>query len=362
MTSQRSRLSLALAVAAAIGASLVAPGSASAVTRDFFGVQADTGSEPMSGDDFNRMADARSGTLRLSFDWNRVQGSEGGDYDWTFYDETMRRAARAGVNVLSVLAGSPSFAAERPSYPPMSEPGRAAYRAFVGAVVRRYGNNGSFWAENPDVPYTPIRSHQVWNEPNLKSWWNGRPSARQYGAFLRYVVPEIRAADPGAEVVLAGLPESRLGIRMTTYLKSLYRSSRSIRSYFDVVAIHPYARDHRGVEGALIRIRRLMNENRDRRTKIWITESGWATHGDFPSNAWTTSEETQAKRMRDTWRMLVRRRSRYRIRGVVWYNWRDLSPGGGSPDWWGNHCGLFRLDGSAKPVWDVYRSFTSATS
>ncbi len=348
-----------LIAAVAAVALLAAPASAHAVQRDFFGVQAETGFEPMSQEDFDRMAATRVGTLRLGFDWSRVEPSPG-ERNWEFADETMRRAARAGVSVLGVIAQSPSWAAPSPFNPPMSDSARAAYRAFAGDVVRRYGSSGSFWAENPDVPRIPLRSVQIWNEPNLPSWWNGSPNARQYASLLRFVVPEIRAADPSTEIVLAGIPESRLGIGMSRYLRSLYRSSRNIKSFFDTVAIHPYARDYRGVEGALIRTRRLMNSFRDRRARIWLTESGWATGGGFNRSPWTTSEFGQAKRMRETFRMLIRRRSRYRVRGVVWYNWRDVEPNGG--DWWGNHCGLFRLDGSAKPAWEAYRTFTSATS
>ena len=43
---------------------------------------------------------------------------------------------------------------------------RRAWRAFVKAAVRRYGPHGQFWTQHPELPNDPIRTWQVWNEPN----------------------------------------------------------------------------------------------------------------------------------------------------------------------------------------------------
>ena len=53
-------------------------------------------------------------------------------------------------------------------YPPKSN---AAFAAFARAIAARYGNDGSFWRDNPSIPRRPIRVWQVWNEPNAKSFW-----------------------------------------------------------------------------------------------------------------------------------------------------------------------------------------------
>ena len=98
---------------------------------------------------------------------------------------------------------------------------------------------------------------------------------------------------------------------MTRFLRGLYRI-RGLKKYFDVVAIHPYARDQRGVLGVVIRARRIMNRGRDRRTPIWVTEVGWGTSGNG-RRAFRTNPRGQARRLTNTYRTMLRYRRRYRI-------------------------------------------------
>jgi len=87
----------------------------------------------------------------------------------------------------------------------------------------------------------------------------------------------LRAVDPKASIVLAGLPNSRLGVPALDYLRAVY-ARPGARSLFDVVALHPYAQLASGVVAAVTRGGAYMNTQRDRRTPIWITEIGWG-HG-----------------------------------------------------------------------------------
>src|SRR5258707_816180 len=72
--------------------------------------------------------------------------------------------------------------------------------------ARRYGPSGSFWAQNPQLPRHPITAWQIWNEPNLPVYWRPRPSAAAYVQMLRLASQRIKAVDPSAEIVTAGLP------------------------------------------------------------------------------------------------------------------------------------------------------------
>src|SRR2546429_540736 len=47
----------------------------------------------------------------------------------------------------------------------------ADYVASLRALVARYGPAGSFWSENPSVPRRPLRTWQIWNEPQLRYQW-----------------------------------------------------------------------------------------------------------------------------------------------------------------------------------------------
>ena len=52
---------------------------------------------------------------------------------------------------------------------------------------------------------------------------------------------------------------------------------------------------------------------------------------------------------------LARQRERLRIRGVVYFNWRDSTPYADGVDFFGLHTGLLRLHGQAKPALSAYK-------
>jgi hypothetical protein len=66
------------------------------------------------------------------------------------------------------------------------------------------------------------------------------------------------------------------------------------------------------------------------------------------------SERRQAALLERTLLALARRREELRLRGVVYFNWRDSTPYAGGRDFFGLHTGLLRLGGSAKPALTSY--------
>ena len=109
--------------------------------------------------------------------------------------------------------------------------------------MARYGPQGSLWAEHPEIAARPIRAWQIWNEPNLTRYWTpprGQGFARSYVKLLRAAHRALRAADPGARTILAGLPnESWIALRR------IYKAGG--RRSFDAVALHPYTGKPRNV-------------------------------------------------------------------------------------------------------------------
>ena len=97
-----------------------------------------------------------------------------------------------------------------------------------------------------------------------------------------------------------------------------------------------------------------MNRHGDRRARIWLTELGWGDSG--PRHRFVVGARGQAKRIGRSFRYLRRSRGRLRLRGVVYYSWRDGHP---YPprykDMWGLHTGLLRVDGSPKPAYRAFR-------
>jgi hypothetical protein len=243
-------------------------------------------------------------------------------------------AARRRLSVVPIVHRTPSWAAARSG--DIASPPRdpATYAAFLTALVGRYGPNGSFWNEHPELPRTPIRDWQIWNEPNLTRYWTKQPFARSYVRLLRAAHAAIRAADPGARVVLAGLPNESW-----TALRSVYRAGG--RNAFDVVALHPYTGKPRNVVRLVEFARREMRRAHDRLRPVWITELSWPAAKGRTKNTpgFETDDRGQAQRLADGLERLAKARRRLKIDKVIWYTWLSREGSVNSFDW----SGLRRL-------------------
>ncbi|MCA1682831.1 MAG: hypothetical protein LC685_02365 [Actinobacteria bacterium] len=289
-----------------------------------------------------------AGTLRVPFLWSRLEPRPG-RYDISLYDGLMTQAARMGLDVLPVLFDPPAHRSSRPpagggrgTYPPASN---RDFALLAMGLVRRYGPYGLFWRQHPAIPQRPIRAWQIWNEPNLRQYWPAGPDPAAYADMLRTVGPAIRAVDPGAEVVTAGLNDSEAGIPLARFLQGMYRAGA--RGSFTTLGIHPYARSSTGAVDQIRRAREVMRRNGDP-AAVRVTEIGWATGG--PSARRRVSEKGQASLTSQTMTRLLRLRRRFHVNGVCVFNWRDTAPAPGARDTWGLHTGLLAENGRPKPV------------
>ena len=332
-----------------------ASASAARVSPEFFGIH--PWSIP-SDLELDRMRQGRVGTLRIPMFWLLVEKRRG-RRDWSHYDDAVRRAAQVRMRVFPNFLGSPRWAARKAQFPP-SATARGAYSRFVTEAVRRYGRGGSFWRRNRSLPYRPITTWQVWNEPNLHFYWNDRSSAREYGEFVKLNWRAIRRGDRRARVVLAGLPTTTVyggarGVVMPRFLAGLYRV-RGVRRYFDAVSLHPYARDVRGLERDVRVTREVMRRAGDSRTPLWITEVGWASAG--KRSPFTRSPRGQAAMLSQAFGRLMSGRRRHRIGFIGWFSWRDPAEAPGQENHWTTKTGLFGTAGDQKPAWRAFTRFT----
>jgi hypothetical protein len=344
------KLSLLVALVAAILA--VVPASAQArLPRGFIGI---TSEDVFAGDhayrtaNLNLQASARVGLTRQTFDWRKIETSPG-VYDLSYHDAYVAELATHRMRVLPILFNPPSFhtgtPVTRPAYPPSSN---ASMARFAQVLVNRYGPRGSLWRERPWLPRTPITAWQIWNEPTLPVYWQGRPNARAYARMVATVGRAIRRSDRRAEIVTAGLPPSTQqgAVPLKRYVKQLYRAriGRSINS----LAINSYARSKRELGRLLGSLRKQMNRSGGRRNSLWITELGWATSG--PRSRFTVGPGGQARLIGSAYSLLRRDRRKLKLRGVVLFSWRDLRPYAPNfSDMWGLHAGLLSVDGQPKP-------------
>jgi len=318
-----------------------------AVPSDFFGLGSDdTFAQP--GDyRTTQLADQRAtgfGLLRQTFDWSQIE-VQPGVYDFSYYDQYVGDAARAGIRILPILFRAPAFRGGTTSGTATYPPRKYSDLGTFGAVlVKRYGPQGTFWSENPDVPKLSIRAWQIWNEPNLKAYWK-RPNPKQYAQMLKAVAKPIKAADRGAKIVTAGMPESRIGVPLKRYIPGLYKAGA--KRYFDILAINPYAKSAAKVMANIAKVRAIMKQFHDG-APIWGTEIGWSDSG--PSSPQRVGAQGQAAEITKLVKLSVSQRRRLNLRGIVYFTWRDAPVYAGGRDFWGLHTGLLTLDGQPKPA------------
>ncbi|HEY1359419.1 MAG TPA: hypothetical protein VGF21_14045 [Thermoleophilaceae bacterium] len=333
-----------------------APAAHAKVPKDFIGITSEdvfAGSSSYRASNLKTQQSLGVGLIRQTFDWSDIE-TKRGHYSLGAYDDYVADLADRGIRVLPILYDPPKF--QRKSHRGSVCPPRkaSAMASFARVLVRRYGPRGSLWKAQPHVHKLPIRSWQVWGEASLPQYWCGKPSAKGYVKLLKSVYKAIKKSDRHAEVVSAGLPNTflRHSVRLTKFIKQMYRAKA--KRYFDTLAINSYARNSRELSRLLRGIRKLMNRYHDRRAKIWITELGWGDKG--PKHRFIVGAKGQASRISKSLSYIRKARKRLRLRGFVYFSWRDGAPYAPNfRDLWGLHTGLLTRSGAHKPAYTSFR-------
>ena len=255
--------------------------------------------------------------VKQSFAWADMEPTPG-EYHFWRADELLDEIERRGLQLVARLGHSPPrvHAANRPpgGVPPVDVPPAAQHMdewgAWCGAVAERYAGR--------------IAAYQIWNEPNLAREWGGRtPDAGEYVELLRVCSAAIRAADPEAILISAGLAPTGTCCELVRpddlYLQELYDAG--FQQYVDVVGLHAPGYDSppelgpaeaeaaggqrfftfRRVED----LRRIMVRNGDAARQVAILEMGWTrdTGGRNEDYTWfSVDEATQADYLVRAWR------------------------------------------------------------
>ncbi len=304
----------------------------------------------LSQPDLEQMSVVGAGAVRVTVTWASVEPHPG-EYDFHYLDSVVAAAAENGIAVLPTVYGSPSWLTGSADRPPIYHPTeRRVWAEFLRALVERYGPDGELWEEVNG--YEPITAWQIWNEPNIRPFWDPAPSARGYARLLRVSSRAIGLADPQAQIVLAGLSPAANRYSATRFLRDLYRRGR-VKSYFERVALHPYASDVNGVADQIRRARRVMRRFGNGHAELDLTELGWASAGD-PRIPLVKDETGQAAMLERAFELLARKRDRWNIGRVYWFAWRDLDA---EQDTCGfcRYSGLLTAEGRQKPAWSAFR-------
>ena len=267
--------------------------------------------------------------VKQSIAWANTEPHPG-EYHFGRADELLDEIDGKGLRLVARLGHSPGWVRAAAGAPPDSGPVDVpptdrhmdAWGRWCAAIANRYAGR--------------IAAYQIWNEPNLAREWGGQePSAAGYTRLLQVCSEAIRAADPQAIVISAGLaPTGTFSGTVRPddlYLQEMYDAG--FQQYVDVVGLHapgydaPPEADPDEVEAGggqrfftfrrVEDMRRIMVENGDAARQVAILETGWTRdiEGRDADYSWfAVDEATQAD-------YLVRA---YRYAATHWRPWLGL--------------------------------------
>ncbi|MBE2266805.1 MAG: hypothetical protein IAE80_01150 [Anaerolinea sp.] len=237
--------------------------------------------------------------VKQTFAWEDIELAPG-EYDFSRAESLLTALEAKNLRVVARLSDSPDWTHPGLSGDFVDAPPDdfALFGQFCGALAARFRGR--------------IDAYQIWNEPNLsREWGNRTPDAAGYVALLRVCSAAIRAADPDAILISAGLAPT--GTYDTTahpddvYLQAMYDAG--FQQYVDVVGMHApgfSAPETDPADGAgghrfftfrrVEDLRRLMIANGDAARQAAILEVGWTTDQRNPDYQWfAVDEATQAR-------------------------------------------------------------------
>jgi hypothetical protein len=185
--------------------------------------------------------------------------------DGTDNDALVGLAAAAGLRLYPIL-GIPV------SNGPTADAAEMA--AYVTSFADAYGPGGTFWAEHPGLPYLPVQSYEIGNEPDID------PSDPADNVHLHYSAPAsyalvyesarsaLHAVDPSGQAVVGGMLDSG-AVPLSTaeqYLQAI--------GPMDAVGFHPYVYDLTAMEQDTQTLREWLDAHGHQGVPLDINEFG----------------------------------------------------------------------------------------
>ena len=183
--------------------------------------------------DLDLMKEGGFNWIKQSFSWESIEGAGRGQYDWSIADKVVTHANERGLKILARLSLDPDKQGFWAGAPPASGD---AFAEYAGALASRYNcQPGAIGC---------IQAFQIWNEPNLAREWGGkRPNPAEYAEFLGKAYRAIKAANPNAIVISAGMAptgdNSDIAMPDDLFYDQMYQAmGGNSNGYFDALGVH----------------------------------------------------------------------------------------------------------------------------
>jgi polysaccharide biosynthesis protein PslG len=249
--------------------------------------------------DLTLVEDAGFRWVRQRFDWTVIEAQEG-EFDWQESDRVVQQVNDQGLSLLALLSMDRDQEAFWAGEPPQNI---EHFANFVSRVAERY--------DCTSQAAGCIQAYQIWSEPNLAREWGGnRPNPAQYISMLEEAYAAIKAANPNAIVISAGLAPTGTSnasvMPDVRFYREMYRlMGDGSQGYFDMLGVHApgfaappevspaqaatnpqYGGQRFFAFRHVEDIRNIMVANGDVDTRIAIVEFGWTSDAFTADNRW----------------------------------------------------------------------------
>lgn len=263
---------------------------------------------------------------RFDFWWSEMEPTKG-EWKWDKADWLIDFYTRHNIHMLPILSYHAAWMKESPHTPADF----ADFADYVAHVVARYKDRVHYW--------------EIWNEPNIPTFWKPKPAAVAYTALLKAAYVAAHEADPHCVVV--GVAANEIDIN---WLRAIAQNGGM--KYMDALSIHPYSMADGPAEMDLARqlenVKTFLRSVDRPDLPIWITEMGWTSAINDP--------------------IAVDKAARYMVQSYViaaaegvphlfWFSLQDWMENGKLQGW-----GLTSPDLQPKPTLAVYRHLADTLS
>jgi hypothetical protein len=179
-----------------------------------------------------------------------------------------------------------------------TQAGREAFAAFAEAAAERYPGKGILW--------------EIWNEPNIKHFWDSQPSAEDYCKLVRLTAPRIKNADPNGLVVAGATSQIPF-----EWLEECFKIG--LLEWIDVLSVHPYrSQPPETVLEDYDRLRRLVERYVPQGKQVPIISGEWG-YSNLNWDQTRLSEQEQAEYLARMFLINLYQN----IDISVWYDWKN---------------------------------------
>jgi hypothetical protein len=166
--------------------------------------------------------------VKQRFEWRYIEGKNKGNFEWNEPDRIVDAIQQSGLKIVARVDNQPRWASSSIVWPGSGPPDNPKdWSDFLTALASRYKGR--------------IQAYEIWNEPNLdREWGDKPPDPVAYASMLKASYQAIKAADPQALVVSAGMSPTTTNnaqaIPDLEFIRQMYAAGA--KGSFDVLGVH----------------------------------------------------------------------------------------------------------------------------